>query len=159
MTRESLFLLTFIVLVAFTLISALNYINRRAKRKRFAVKPRALINEPRIKIMHNPFKNTYMWVRLNPRTHTWEWEIDASPAEVESWMRQPESVRATGVLIERRDVDYVEKTSTQESSSVGYQGGRVEHHSGRDNNDGATQAPETSNRGDAEGNQKHESRS
>ena len=103
MIRESLFLLTFIVLVAFTLISALNYINRRAKRKRFAIKPRVLINEPRIKIMFNPFNNTYMWVRLNPRTHTWEWEIDATPAEVESWHRQPESVRATGVLIERRE--------------------------------------------------------
>lgn len=50
------------------------------------IKNHRLIKERRMKILHNPFNDTYMWTIFNPATRTWHWSHNATQREIESWL-------------------------------------------------------------------------
>lgn len=78
--------------------------------------PRDYIREPRIKIDYNPFGHGYRacridrwnWVRLNPKTHMWEWKRKPTPAEAIAWGAQPPDVIKNG-MFHREEFDVEER--------------------------------------------------
>lgn len=55
-------------------------------RKRKKQQRRDYIREHRIKILWNPFTQVWMWTRLNPANHHWEWQREATTAELARYM-------------------------------------------------------------------------
>lgn len=53
--------------------------------RRNKLQPRQRINEPMMQIIYNPFDEKWMWTRLNPNSHVWEWMHEATSEEVKLW--------------------------------------------------------------------------
>lgn len=70
--------------VTMSVFDALGWFRRRALKKhneQFLVK----IQEPRVKLLFNPFEDKMYWARLNPMSRIWEWRREATSDEIEHW--------------------------------------------------------------------------
>lgn len=56
------------------------------------------IKEPRWKIMVNPFDDNKMyWTKLDPQTHIWHWQHEATERDVDEWNQLPDNMRTNGL--------------------------------------------------------------